>query len=215
LQDIIPLNTPAFAVPRLFYCKLLQRGTEAIKIYCEDKKWLESVFPANVRATLSVLFVDTPAASALQLTLVGGKVHLTRSDPMVSPWLGSKVSRAVDQTNVDRLREVVRCATHFNHQLTRTAPDDFKNVWMELRELESKYTVDYDSTLIPVGPNLIEDEPAGVVVNEDARLGMAIHNRTDLPLYPYLFLPRPFRSRHQCASSRYILFSRYIDLLHL
>ncbi|KAF5384355.1 hypothetical protein D9615_003158 [Tricholomella constricta] len=182
-----PPNAPAFSVPRLFYCKLTQRGTEIIKLYCEDRQWLESVFTVEVCQVLSVLLVDTPAASSLHLTLVEGEVHFSRNDPMSTPWIGFKIPHTVDQNNVELLREVVRRAMHFNHQLTRTAPDDFKNVWMELRELESKYSVDYDSTLTPIGPNLIENEPAGVVVDENARLGMTIHNRTDLPLYPYLF----------------------------
>ncbi|KAF8056952.1 caspase domain-containing protein, partial [Lyophyllum atratum] len=183
----LPPTTAAFPVPRLFYCKLIRRGTEGIKIFCEDKEWLETVFPAHLRDALSVVFADNPAASSLQLTLLDDKVHFTRNDPMVTPWIGSNIPHTVEKLNHDRIREIVRRAVHFNHQLTRTAPDDFKNVWMELRVLESRYSVDHGSTLTPIGPNLIDNEPAGVVVDEDARLGMAIHNRTDLPLYPYLF----------------------------
>jgi len=87
-------------------------------------------------------------------------VHFTRNDPMTRPWIKAEIPHTVKQTNNDRIRDIVRRAVHFNHQLTRTAPDDFKNVWMELRELDSRYTVDYDTTLIPTGRNLIENEPA-------------------------------------------------------
>ncbi|KAG5649950.1 hypothetical protein H0H81_001361 [Sphagnurus paluster] len=183
----LPENASSFSTPPLFYCRLLQRVTETTKLYSADRLWLESVFTAEIRESLSILIVDEPDRSSLQLNPLDGEVHFTRNAPLISPWIGSQIPHTVDQNDIHLIREVVRCAINFNHQLTGAAPDDFKNVSMELRELQSKFSIDYDDTLTPFGPNLLEDEPATIVVNEDAQLGMTIHNRTDLPLYAYLF----------------------------
>ncbi|KAG6809127.1 hypothetical protein H0H92_001457 [Tricholoma furcatifolium] len=182
-----PPNTPDFDIPRLFYCKLISRQRKEIKVYCADKEWLLSVFPSETCQTLSITLTSTASEAHLQLSLLDGKVQFLRNDPMINPWLQPQLPHSIKKTEIHAIREVVRCWVHFTYHLTRRASSEFKGVWMELRELGSKHSASYDGTLCPFGPNLIENEPAGLVVDEDARLGMVIHNRTDRPLYPYLF----------------------------
>jgi len=58
---------------------------------------------------------------------------------------------------------------------------------MELKTLERELTDDNEYFFKPVGRNLIEDDPATIVVDENASLGLTLFNNTDLPLYPYVF----------------------------
>jgi len=58
---------------------------------------------------------------------------------------------------------------------------------MELKVLKVDLSQDFDRVLTPIGKNLIEHEPATIVVDEFACLGMTLFNQTDLSLYPYLF----------------------------
>ncbi|RDB28119.1 putative WD repeat-containing protein C2E1P5.05 [Hypsizygus marmoreus] len=180
-----PKSTP-FAIPKSFYCKLITRGSEEFPIYSPNRQWLESVFPPQLRNTMSVQIVDTPDAARLHLSLAEQKVSFSRNDPLINPHIGSRFPHTVDEDNIHLVQKVVRCASHFSYHLTRTG-EDFKNVWMELKTLKSELSADFDQTLSPIGPNLIENEPATIVVDENARLGMTIYNQTDIPLYPYVF----------------------------
>jgi hypothetical protein len=88
---------------------------------------------------------------------------------------------------VDKIRGVAKATAHFYYHLTREAPDDFgKDVWMELKELKEDPSEKYLINFAPTGPNLIAEEPATIVVNENARLGMTVFNQTELKLYPFL-----------------------------
>jgi hypothetical protein len=179
-------DVASFQVPPLFYCKLVTRGAAEFTVQCDDKAWLETVFPPDEQ-NIFVKLVDDADAAALRLLVANGQVHFERNDPMINPHIGFRFPHVVDQGKIPEIREIVRCAMHFTYHLTRPGADDFKGVWMELRILEAVESDDFDLTLTPVGKNLIEDEPATIVVDEAARLGMTIHNRTDVPLYPYLF----------------------------
>jgi hypothetical protein len=158
-------------------------------LYCDDRDWLETCFPSDERERLSVDLVDDDHANAagLRLSIMEDGVHFDRNDTMINPYIGSRMPHVVDRTDILLIREVIRRFMHFNYHLTRMGGDDFRNVYMELRRLRTDYSANFDQTLTPVGENLIEKEPASLVVDEVARLGMTIHNRTDLPLYPYLF----------------------------
>lgn len=172
-----------------FYSKLIERKTEKFLIQCDDRLWIEKVFPPATRDALSIELVDDGDSAALRLSLVEGKFHLYRNDPMITPHIGAQMPHSIvqsDPESVSLMRKVVECMIHFRHHLTR-AGDEFKNVWMELRKLKTEYSADFDQTLTPIEDNLIAEEPATIVVDEIARLGMSIYNQTDLPLYPYLF----------------------------
>lgn len=176
-----------FEPGKIFYCQLTQRGSEKFPVYSEDRAWLESIFPADKRAAFSVKLVDKAEDAALSISVIDQMAHFKRNNPMVTPHIGAHFNHKINIKDMDFIREVVESAHHFDHHLTRTGGDEFKNVWMELKELKSEYSVDFDQILTARDVNLIEDEPATVVVDESARLGMAIFNQTDLPLYPYLF----------------------------
>jgi len=177
----------AFPIPRLFYCRLQTRVVEKFALYTDDRAWLETVLPSHDHRRLSVDVVDGVDTAALCLSVVKGKVHFARNDRLIMPHIGSRLPHVIDHTNTDVIREIIGCAMHFNYHLTRTGGDNFKNVHMELRRLKMDYTPDFDQNLTPFGDNIIEKEPAILVIDETARLGMTILNRTDLALYPYLF----------------------------
>lgn len=105
---------------------------------------------------------------------------------MTAPYISSRFPHTVGEKEYDKIRQVLQHAVHFYHHLTRTG-DDLKYVWMELNALDGKYSQSFQWTLTPSGPNLIEENPATVVVDERARLGMTVFNQTDIDLYPYLF----------------------------
>ncbi|TFK31705.1 hypothetical protein BDQ12DRAFT_701476 [Crucibulum laeve] len=187
---IVPMGQPAFALPQIFYCKLFERGSEILLIYCEDGTWLESIFTPEHRTALSVALVSFKHTAELVLTIESGRVRFSRNDSLVSPHLGKNLPRTVSIHDIGTIREVVRCYLNFNHHLTRTG-SDFRNVWMELKTLRVDWNDLFHQVLTPTGPNLIEEEPATMVVDDEAKLGMTIYNQTDLPLYPYLFYLDP------------------------
>lgn len=123
----------------------------------------------------------------LQLTVINGKVYFDRHNVLVTPHIGARISYTVDVDDVTAIRKVVKNSLHFYHHLTRPGSEDFRNVWMELKVLKEERSEDFDRVFTPIGKNLIEHEPATIVVDEFAPLGMTIFNQTDLSLYPYLF----------------------------
>jgi hypothetical protein len=176
-----------FRVPRLFYCRLGTPAAVKLPLYCVDKAWLDTFFPLEERERFSVVLVDHANAAALCLSLVDSKVHFTRNHTLIDPYIRSRLPHAVDRNDVARIRRIIKCAIHFNYHLTRSGPGDFRNVYMELTHLRIDHSAEFGLTLIPFGKNLIEKEPASLVVDEHANLGMTIYNRTNLSLYPYLF----------------------------
>ncbi|TFK31409.1 caspase domain-containing protein [Crucibulum laeve] len=182
----VPEDVPMFKPPRLFYCKLTERGSGKLPIYCEDRTWLESVFTLDFQKSLSVTLVDSPFEAGLLLSIESSEVKFARNDVLVTPHIGAKFPHSVPKGQGHTIRNIAKSYLHFTNHLTRTG-DDFRNVWMELKALKTEFSDDFDQILTPIGENMIEDEPATVVVDEMARLGMMINNQTDLPLYPYLF----------------------------
>ena len=73
------------------------------------------------------------------------------------------------------------------YHINNTGCGDLEGVQVELCLLSAVYTEPFGEALIPIEENLLEDGLATIVVNDDTLLGMTIHNKTDLPLYPYLF----------------------------
>ncbi|TDL21762.1 hypothetical protein BD410DRAFT_789541 [Rickenella mellea] len=62
---------------------------------------------------------------------------------------------------------------------------------MELWKLQRHHNFSEDykliSVLTPMGKNLIDDNRVDMVIDPNAEFGAMIQNRTNLPLYPYLF----------------------------
>ena len=183
----VPSGSKRFGIPPLFYCLVEYRASQKIALYSQDGRWLETLFPPEEQNQLGINIVDNVQACELQLTVSGGKVYFNRHNPLVTPHIGTRISYTIDVADVLTIRKVVQSSLHFYHHLTRTGSDDFRNVWMELKILKEELNDDFDQIFTPIGRNLIADEPATLVVDEFARLGMTIYNQTDLPLYPYLF----------------------------
>jgi len=171
--------------PKLFYYCLIE-CSQKIALYCEDSRWLGTVFPPEEH-NQSAIIVDDVQSCDLQLTIIGGKVYFDRHNALVTPHIGARIFQTIDVDNAPEIRKVVESSLRFYHHLTRTGNDDFPNVWMELRELREEPSDDFDQLFTPMGNNLIADEPATIVVDAFASFGMTIFNQTELPLYPYLF----------------------------
>lgn len=178
---------PLFDPPNFCYCKLIKRAVRKTRLYCDDQHWLQSTFPSQVLETISAEFADDLKSCDLQLTKLHGKVQFDHHSALVSPYIGTRNRYSAQANDVLRIRSVVECYHHFHFHLTRSGPNEFRNVWMELKELKSELTKDFGLAFKPVGKNLIENNPAEVVADENVNLGLTIFNQTDLPLYPYLF----------------------------
>jgi hypothetical protein len=199
-----------------FYSKLVERKSDKFPIYCDDRPWIEKAFPAVRREALSIELVDDFNAAVLRISLVKDTFHLSRNDPMITPHIGTRMPHVIERSDlgIQRVQDVVQCMMHFRHHLTRTG-DEFKHVWMELRKLKTEYSADFDQTLTPIEGNLIDQEPAKVVVDELARLGMSIYNQTDLPLYPYLFYFDPTDlviSAYDWAGAIFPILTRHVSV---
>lgn len=183
----LPPDTIPFHIPTIFYCRLEYRASQMIALYCKDRLWLENIFPAEEHNQSSITIVDDVQSCHFQLTAIDGKVYFDRHHVLVTPHIGSRISHTVDVDDVTAIRDVVKSSLHFYHHLTRPGSEDFRNVWMELKILKGELSKDFDRVFTPIGKNLIEHEPATIVVDEFRCLGMTIFNQTDLSLYPSLF----------------------------
>lgn len=183
----LPDGEERFRLPFLFYCRLVETDAYRISLFSTDMAWLEDVFPSELHNTLSVKLVDNLEKCDLQLTAQDGKVYFDRYSNLVTPIIGSRIRHTVPVTDSETIQAVAKATAHFYYHLTRKSPHDFgKDVWMELKELKDNMSERYLVTFTPTGQNLIAEEPATIVVNENARLGMTIFNQTELTLYPYL-----------------------------
>lgn len=170
--------------------------------------WLESIFPPELDNTLSVKLVNNVEKCDLQLTVQDGKVYFDRHNNLVTPIIGSRIRHTVPVTDVETIQAVAKATAYFYYHLTRKSPDDFgKDVWMELKELKDGLSDRYLVIFTPTGQNLIAEEPATIVVNENARLGMTIFNQTELTLYPYLLYFDPTDLTISKSSANYLSFS--------
>ncbi len=180
-------TNPDFEPPKFCYCKLVKPALRKIRLHCDDETWLRSALPSQILETISAEIVGDLQSCDLQLTILDGRVYFDHHSALVTPYLGTRNRYSVEATDVVKIRNVVQCSLHFYYHLTRSGPNGFRNVWMELKELQSDLTDDFDLVFKPVGKNLIETEPAEVIADENVNLGLTIFNQTDLPLYPYLF----------------------------
>lgn len=183
----VPPDTKRFPIPPLFYCLIEYRASQKIALYCEDRLWLESLFPPETHNQLTMTIVDDVQSCDLQLTVIGEKVYFDRHNVLVTPHIGTRIPHTIDADDKSAIWNVVKSSLHFYYHLIRTGSDDFRNVWMELKKLKDELSEDFDRVYTPIGKNLIEVEPATIVVDESACLGLTIFNQTNLHLYPYLF----------------------------
>ena len=170
------------------YCLLECPASQKIALYSKNKFWLNKIFPLKQENKLGFTIVDDVKRCDLELVVIGRKVHFYRHrDVLITPHIGARISHTIDLGDESAIREVVKSFSRFYHHLTRTEGFNLRNVWMELKLLKQEIDDDFFPLLIPTGRNLIADEPATIVVDKQARLGMTIFNQTDQHLYPYLF----------------------------
>lgn len=180
-------SRPTLPTPIPFYSKLDQLANDSISLYSLNRAWLESIFPSSLRSELSVQLVDSPEYCNFELTLLNGLVYFDQYDPSVVRYIGSRMRYVVDVDDVEIIRNVVKSSLHFYRNLNRSSSHEIGGVRMELHKLSEKRTVEYGQVFTPVGQNLLAEEPAIMVVDEDAPLGITIHNDSHRYLYPYLF----------------------------
>ena len=182
----VPSDTKRFRIPLLFYCLVKSCALQKIALYCEDRHWLETVFSPEERNQLGITMVDNVQDCDLQLTRLDGKVYFDRHNALITAHISPRISHTINVDDIPAIQNVVNSSLHFYGHLTRSGSDDFRNVWMEMKNLKHELS-DGHRIYSPTGKNLIADEPATIVVDDSVRLGMTIFNQTDLPLYPYLF----------------------------
>ena len=183
----IASDTEKFPLPPLFYCLIESLASEkiAFKLYCEDRVWLECVFPPEER-NQSITIVDDVNDCDLHLTVMDEKVHFARHHDLVTPHIGADITHTVDVSEEQAIRDVVKSSLHFYYHLTRTTPSSSPKLWMELNKLKEETNDDFDRIYTPIGENLIVNEPARIIV-DDTCLGMKIVNQTSQSLYPHVF----------------------------
>ncbi|KAF9525305.1 caspase domain-containing protein [Crepidotus variabilis] len=186
-SSTIDFEGAKFSVPRLCYAKLVQAAVQKLAIHSDNKEWLNTIFPSTTLERLHVTIVDEVESCNLELTFSNGHVFFDRRDSIVAPLLGTRMRHTVQGNDTRKIQDVVRCFRHFHYHVTRSGPNEFRNIWMELKELKQELSDDFSRIFTPFGPNLIESNPTRIVVNEEANLGMTIFNQTDVSLYPYLF----------------------------
>ena len=173
------------------YCLLESPASQKIALYSKNKFWLNKIFSLKQQNKLRITIVDDVKRCDLELVVISRKVYFDRHhDVLITPHIGARISHTIDLGDESAIREVVKSFSRFYRHLTRTSSVNLRNVWMELNLLKQKISDDFSRKsplLIPTGRNLIADEPATIVVDEQARLGMTIFNQTDQHLYPYLF----------------------------
>ena len=179
----------------LFYCCMEQWASLKIALYCENKEWLETLFSPEERDQ-SITIVDKVEACDLELTVIGAEVRFDCHHTLVKPHIGTRIPHTLDVGNKSAIHNVVKSALHFYYHLTRSNPES-KFDWrrMELKKLEKEpvtvlpgpFDLDLGPAFTPIGENLIGKEPARVVVDPTAYLGMTIFNESNLAFYPYLF----------------------------
>ena len=138
--------------------------------------WLKNVFPPKQEEKLGITVVNDVEYCDLKLIVFDGKVHLYRCRDMLITLhtkVGPCISHTINIVDKSAIREVVKSFSQFYHHLRLTEDVKLTKVRMELRLLE-EIGDDFASVLTPTGENLIADEPATIVVNEHACLGMTM-----------------------------------------
>jgi len=178
-----------FKIPRNFYAKQIEWTNEPPKVYCEDRIWLERVFPSDKR---KIVAVERPEEADLIIALDGETATISRTDPLINEYVPSPLPHIFDKDAYDDVRTIVGAWQHFNYHLNRKGKNQFKNVRIEMHYLDSIEMQNmYEAEVFkPVGDNLLAEEPAKLYISnedDDKPLGVTIYNDGDTPLYPYLF----------------------------
>ncbi|CAA7268645.1 unnamed protein product [Cyclocybe aegerita] len=182
---------PPVQLPDLLYSRLVYTSGSQIKVYCRKRRWLEFTFPPQVRNESGILVVDDPWSCDLELVVSHGKVSFRPRHELVTPHLEKKVRYEVDVNDSDTVRNVVCSSRVFYYHLTRPVLGEFPHARIELKELDYVASAEVAATeeppLMPTGDNLLRNEPATIVVDEEAVYGMTIANQSDYRLYPFVF----------------------------
>jgi hypothetical protein len=182
----VPSDTKPFWFPAVFYCLIEYLSSLRVALYCANGRWLETVFPPqnHDHDQLAITIVDDVESCDLQLTVIDRKVYFDCHNVLVAPHIGTRMFNTLGVGDITAIRNVVKSYLHFYHHLTQTGSVDCQDVEMELIKL--KY-YDQNGVYIPIDNYPIADEPATVVVDDDAYFGIKIVNKTSQTLYPCLF----------------------------
>ncbi|KAJ2925322.1 hypothetical protein H1R20_g11779, partial [Candolleomyces eurysporus] len=183
-----------FKIPKDFYARRIDWRNDPPKVYCEDRAWLESVFPRD-SSTQQIDIVGDPADAALRLVRDGDQVHVHRGDPSLNQYIPERFSHSFERITPADIQRIIRAWQHFNYHLHRRGKNEFAHVRMELHYLEPIDLGDSESSYEPEnyrpkGENLLAKEPSEVRVPEadvEKPIGVTLYNDSDIPIYPYLF----------------------------
>ncbi|PPQ71307.1 hypothetical protein CVT25_001762 [Psilocybe cyanescens] len=110
----------------------------------------------------------------LELTVLDGRVYFGQYSPLVASHLDSHMRYTVKVDDVEIICDVAKASLHYYHNLN-------SNHHVALM------TEVLGEVLKPVGQNLTAEEPATIIVDEDAPLGISIYNSSSRRLHPNLF----------------------------
>ncbi|RXW18692.1 hypothetical protein EST38_g7159 [Candolleomyces aberdarensis] len=189
-----PPGHEKFKIPRNFYARRIDWRNDPPKVYCEDRAWLESVFPQN-SSRHQIEIVGDPAHATLTLDLKGQQVHIRPNDALLNQYIPQCFSSSLRRNSPEDIQSIIRAWQHFSYHLHRRGKNEFAQVRMELHYLEPIDLEDSDGSYEPenyrpMDENLLSQEPSKVHVPEadvDKPLGMTLYNDSDIPIYPYLF----------------------------
>lgn len=178
-------------LPNLFYSKLIHVAGSSIKLYCRKRRWLESTFPSQLRDELGIILVNDVLSCDLELIVTRQRVSFSRHHKLVIPHLEKRIHHDVGIEDVDTIHNVVCSSRTFYYHLTRPGTGENTQVRVKLNELDfalsGKAASLEEPILVPTGRNLLKNDPATIVVDEEAVYGMTIVNQSDQLLYPFIF----------------------------
>ncbi|CAA7268644.1 unnamed protein product [Cyclocybe aegerita] len=179
---------PHFDFPAFFYSKAVTTAGRSISIYCDDRAWLKIVFPLSYIKQAGIVLAKKGQDYDLELVASHGKISFHRQHKLVTSHLERRIRHEVDANDIDTIRRVVCSSRTFYYHLTRQMTDKSEQACrIELTKLEPEYTTSSEEpALVPIGPNIIENEPTTLVV-DDTIYGMTIYNESAITLYPFVF----------------------------
>ena len=161
-------------------------------VYCEEKhrKILEGILrkgsnsPTDITTGVTGIIDEADMEVSFQDNAIvlsrGLRDPIRRYDIREYP-----TTLILDKTNTAPILNVFRAAAHFKFHL-ESASNPLALVQIEMAKIKYQWTE--DAQLIRVrGSNILANNIANVVVNQDDRYGLTIRNGTDLPLFPYVF----------------------------
>ena len=144
-----------------------------------------------------IILVDSRSVADVVLRQAGGNVIIERLDPLLSTYADRTVPIAMHESRLEHLPFILDSVAHFKYHLehhylcetlrTVSAPhtdDPLSGITIQIHRLSKEPD---DRVLDLDAGNLLVDNHANLVSDEEADYGIAIINKSGYDLFPYLF----------------------------